>query len=104
MQVLEGAGERLRHLLRRPHGGIVRKSMVLPVAVGELRLEKKFGAADAAARNCFGERSTHSSFKIMLALVGSVERTKAGAQRKSDQLRGAVFLPCGAVNKCGNLR
>src|SRR6185369_9184293 len=71
MQVLEGAGERLRHLLRRPHGGIVRKSMVLPVAVGELRLEKKFGAADAAARNCFGERSTHSSFKIMLALVGS---------------------------------
>jgi hypothetical protein len=99
VQVFERAGERLRNLLPGASSRIVGKAMILTVAVGELGLKKNFVAADAAPADSFGERIAHSSSEIMFALVGGVERAKAGAQRKRDQLRGAVFLPGSAVNE-----
>jgi hypothetical protein len=89
----------LRNLLGGASGRIVGKPMVLPIAIGELGLEKKFVAADAAPGDGLGESIAHGRFEIVLALVGGVERAKAGAQRKRDQLRGAVFLPGSAVNE-----
>src|SRR4051812_6247889 len=103
MQMLERAGERLRDLDSRRRGRIVRKAMVLAVAISELGLEKKLVAADGAVGDRVRQRVAQGSFEIVLALIGRIERAKAGAQRERDQLRGAVFLPRGAVDECWGL-
>src|SRR4051812_23648239 len=104
MQVLERAGKRLRNLLRGTRSRIVGKSMILPVAVGELGLQKKFVADESTAHDGVGERFAYGSLEVVLPLIRGVKRAEAGAQRERDQLRSAVFFPRSAVDEGGCFR
>src|SRR3954470_8587500 len=104
VQVLERAGERLRDLRGGARSGVVGKTMILAIAVGELGLKKEFAAADGATGQRIAESLAHRCLEVVLALICSIEGAKAGAQCQRDQLRGAVFLPGSAVNECWSLR
>src|SRR5262249_28630629 len=101
-EMLERAGHRLHHLLCQWRAGIVRKAVVLARNIGELRLKEKIVASDGAIAINRSEGFTDPGFVIVATLVGGVDGTKAGADCPCGQSCGAVFFPCGAVEKIWN--
>jgi hypothetical protein len=78
--------------------------VVLACLVGEFGLKKKIGAGDQSGAICGGKTLADSSLKVMAALVGSIDGTKARADGEFSKRWCAVFFPGGAVKKIGNGR
>src|SRR5213593_2913478 len=73
--------------------------MVLPVHVGELRLEEDVLPLETPGREGVGECLSDSSFDVVAALIGRVDPAKTGIDRHAHQPGGVVFLPRRAVDQ-----
>src|ERR1700742_5069848 len=100
-QMLKRTGHGLRNLVRETSFWIIRQPMVLPWLRGKFRLQKKVGPRHDSRSICHGQPLAHSSFKVMLALVGRINSAKARANGQLSKRRGAIFFPGGAVKKGG---
>src|SRR5262245_54429977 len=97
--MFEGARHRLDDLGRQVSGRIVGQPVILPVAIGELRLQEEVGSRDDTIAIGGGERLAHAGLVVVSALVGGINRAKARAERELRQRLGALLLPGGAVEK-----
>lgn len=78
--------------------------MVLAVSIGELRLQKKIAPLNNSSAIRSRQTLTYTGFKIMSALVGSVDPAKTRTDGKFSKLRRAFFFPGGAIKEAGQRR
>src|SRR3954467_9575244 len=100
--MLQGAGERLRHLNRESRRRIVRQPMILTRLISELGLEEKLGTRDDAGAVSRSQRFTDSHLEVVPPLIRRVDAAKSGAQRKFGERSRAFFLPRCSVKQVGN--
>ncbi len=75
--------------------------MVLAAAIGKLCLQEKIFTFNNSSAISRSQPLSYASFKVMSALVGSIDPAKARTNGKFSKLGCAIFLPCSAVEKAG---
>jgi len=98
-EMLQRARERLLDLRGEWSTRIIGKTVVLPVDVGELRLEEDALAAETAGGEGGSQGLANGGFVVVAALIGSVDAAEAGVERYLHEAGGVVFLPRRAVEK-----
>jgi hypothetical protein len=93
----ERTGQRLRNLHGDGRVGVVGKSVILPAAERELRLQEKIVAGHKVA--CRGNALSDRGLVVVAALVGRVDAAKAGSQGKLGKPLRLIFLPGGAIEE-----
>ena len=98
-EVLQRARERLLDLRGEWGAGVIGKTVVLPVDVGELRLEEDVRAAETAGGEGGSQGLADGGFVVVAALIGGVDAAEAGVEGHAHEAGGVVFLPRRAVEK-----
>src|ERR1700685_2620015 len=98
LQVFEGCGDGLCHLVRKWRLWIVRyPAGILAGQRGEFGLQVEVGAGETFS-SAGGNAGTYTRLIVMLGLTGGVNAAKSVLYGKIHQLLGGGLLPGGAVD------
>jgi len=98
-EMFEGALERLLHLDGYRSALVVRQAVILPGAVGELRLHEELGAGHEALRDDRGNSRSHRRLHVVFPLIGRVDTSKPQGQGLCGQPLCLALFPGGAVEE-----